>query len=398
VPYRYSGGIPAPTRRLSRLGAPLAVAAVVALLALGYWAAGMPLAGRMGLSRALAANAPYQLATRITQTQGFVKQAAWLDSDYFLSLLISPEGAAVWRTSYSTLERDKFISSSFIDEHICPARYATRLDWTLSPGKRYMFFSWFTDDGQRQWVLLDISAAPQFKLRKFEPPAGMQISRVLFSPDDRYAVFVHDALKEGSSASLLVMDLAAGQEYWRIDSQQLGFVSELWWGGAIFDAPRFHATASLFNGQFSTAPVEISGDLTARSLAQDSSAPGLLFGAEALWGSVSCRSGGEGRDGPFYISVNIPGKLDGQQIGLTAQPVSVLLLPEPGLLLIANTADFVTNQLWLIDVLTAEKYEIDEDCAGYSVSADGKLLVRSGSSNELRVYEPLSRESRPPAD
>lgn len=334
---------------------------------------------------------PYQLAARINLTQGFVKQSAWLDNDKFLTLLLSPDGAAVWRTSYSTLERDKFISSSFLEQYVCSPELSTRLEWTLSPSKHYLFFSWFTDDGARQWTLIDISAAPEFKIKKFTPPPGMQIARILFSPDDRYAVLVHDSFKQGSDVSLLAMDLQQGVECWRASAVQAGFIGELWWGGAIYDSPRFNFMASLYEGRSLAHPMQLTCDLKQATLTLDEGQAGLLFGAEALWGRVGCFTKGESREGPFYIAVTIPGQPKAMQVPLSAHPVAVTLMPEPGMVLISNTSDFVTNQLWLIDALAGDKFLIDSDCAGLSVASDGKLLVRSRTNNELRIYERVAK-------
>lgn len=371
----------------------LVAGGVLALLLGAYGIAGMTQSQRSpGWASAFqldtqAAAQPYQLAARINLTQGFVKQAAWLDSDHFLTLLLSPDGAAVWRTSYSTLERDKFISSAFLEQYVCSAELTSRLDWTISPSKHFIFFNWFTNDGARQWTLIDISAAPDFKIKKFTPPEGMQIAKALFSPDDRYAVFVHDSFKQGSAVSLLAMDLQSGVECWRATTAQINFVGEMWWGAAVYDAPRFSLTAALFNEQSLEPPAVVHCDLLKQVLTLDQSQTGLTLGAEALWGKVACIDKGQGSENQHSIQASIPGQADNLQVPLSANPVALTLLPEPGLLLINNTDDFVTNQLWLVNVLAGDKYMLDADCAGYSIAADGKLLVRSRTNNELRIYE-----------
>ena len=327
------------------------------------------------------------LSARVNLSHGLVQRAAWVDNDHFLTLVVSPGGAAVWRTSFTTLSREKFLSSQFIEEYLCGAELAPRLSWTLSPAKRYLFFSWFLDDGSRKWALLDISDPPRFKLKKFAPPPGMQIERVLFSPDDRYAAFIHDSFREGSEVSVLILDLEQGTEHWRIDSHKLSFVNHLWWSGAIFDSPRFFATASLFDGQFLERPGVAHFDLTTKQIEFPPVRAGLLFGAETIWGKTEVYQNDSSLEHPYYLLATIPGYTTDAQIPLSSKPLSISALPEPGLVLLKNTSTGVTDALWLVDIISGDKHLVDSDCAEFSLTANGQLLVQAKMSNELRIYE-----------
>jgi hypothetical protein len=215
----------------------------------------------------------------------------------------------------------------------------------------------------------------------------MQIAKILFSPDDRYAILVHDSYNQGCEYSILALDLETGTEHWRISAQELSFVSNLWWGGAIFDAPRFNAVASLHNGEFLDQPGIARCDLTGRTIDFAPENAGLILGSEALWGSVECYAAEAGADAPYYLRAAISGQGGDRTILLSDNPVTLTAMPNPGLVLLVNTTDWVTRQLWLVNVLAGDKLLIDSDCAGFSLAADGKLLVRAGGKNELRVYE-----------
>ena len=170
----------------------------------------------------------YKIVARINLTHGVVAGADWLDNDRYLTLMITPEGAEVFRHSYEHSTRELFISSDFMQRYACSAEATGNLRWHLSPGKRYLYFSWFLSDGARHWALLDIADAPSFKLKRFTPPTGMRIHQSLFSPDDRYAVFVHDSFQGESDVSVLVLDLAAGTEAWRLTTFQIDSIQDLW--------------------------------------------------------------------------------------------------------------------------------------------------------------------------
>jgi hypothetical protein len=331
----------------------------------------------------------YELAARVNLPHGFIREAAWLDNDNYLALMLSPDGAAVWRIGYSTPDRQKFMSSTFIEENICPAGIASRLTWTVSPGRKYVCFLWFLDDGSRKCALIDISHAPEFRIKHFTPPAGMQVAKALFSPDDRYIVLAHDAFHEGCEVSLLVLDLEQGAEVWRISTHELSFISELWWGGAILDEPRFSAAAGLSDGQFHERPGQAVCDIRAHQLTYTSAPDGLLGGAESLWGQVACYSAAPGAATAFYMRPTVPGHPELTEIPLSAKPVQVEMTPVPGLVLLSNTLDYITNELWTVNVLTGGKSLVDEDCASFSLASDNKLLVRSQTKSELRIYELL---------
>ncbi len=356
------------------------------------------LADGMEFSAALqtpAAGPRYELAARVSLPHGFIKEAAWLDASNYIALVLSPDGAAVWKLGYSAPSRLKFMSSSFLEERICPAQLAPRLSWVVSPTKRYICFMWFKDDGAREWALVDISGAPEFKLKRFTPPAGMQVARALFSPDDRYLVLVHDGLREGSAASVVTLDLDQGLEVWRIGTHELNFITELWWGGAVYDAPKFCAVASLSDGQFHEDPGLAVCDIKTQQLEYTPGQQSLLLGADALWGKVVCYATAQQSPMPFFLEATIPGERPHGSIPLSARPVQLQMLPAPGLVLINNTVDYVTNQLWLLDVLSGDKHPVDEDCAAFSLAADNKLLVRGQAKSELRVYELIQPGAEP---
>ena len=92
----------------------------------------------------------------------------------------------------------------------------------------------------------------------------------------------------------------------------------------------------------------------------------------------------------FVLAGSIPGHNGEKRVELSSRPVSLHLLPDPGLVLISNNPDGGADQLWLVNLLSGEKAEVDRDCAEFSVASDGKLLVRAQAANEVRVYELVS--------
>jgi len=334
----------------------------------------------------------FVLEERIYPNKGAIAQVAWLDNDNYLTLALAPAGAEIYQHSYPTTTLPQvFMSADFMRNYICDPELAGRLNWRLSPRKNYLFFNWFTDDGNHQWRLFDISAAPRFQLKNFEPPAGMSIANVLFSPDDRYAVFIHDSMRGESDVSVLVLDLETGSELWRLSTQQVNFISDLWWGGAIYDAPRFYAAAKLHDGQFEPHNGLAAFDLTSQTLEFTPQAQGVVCGDQTLWGKLVCYATDEPQT-PFVLDAEIPGQERRRQIPLSAQPIRLEALPAPGFVLLSNTEDRITNQLWLIDVFSGEKDLVDEDCAGFALSPSGKLLVWARTRIELRVYAPVAGE------
>lgn len=358
---------------------------VLCLLAL--WLACLPLRAE--------AKPGYALEERIYPSNGAIAQVAWLDNSHYLTLALTPGGTEVYRHTYPTTALpEPFMSAGFFSRHVCRPDLAGRIQWRLSPQKKYLFFGWFDDNGGRQWTLFEISDVPNFKLKRFQPPAGMNIFDVLFSPDDRYAVFIHDSMHGESDVSVLALDLSAGTEAWRLSTQQVNFISDLWWGGAVYNAPRFYAAAKLHDGQFEARHGLVSFDLAANTWQFTSNELDLVRGAEALWGKLTCYAV-DAQQAQYVLQVAIPGQELPREIPLTAHPVDLVALPQPGLVLINNTSDYITNQLWLIDVFSGDKYLIDPDCAGFSLAPDGKLLVRARTRIELRVYAPLAEDSEP---
>lgn len=329
----------------------------------------------------------FTLIASVRMSRGYISQAAWLDDEHLLTLVISPDAVEVWRTNIDTLNRDRFISSGLITGHICPLAQASRLSWTLSPQRRYIFFKWFTDDGNRQWALLDISGAPKFRLKTFAAPAGMQITRVLFSSDDRYAVFIDDSFIEGSSVSVLVMDLEQGTEVWRIPSQQLGFVNSEWWRGDM--APgTLQFAASLYDGDFYPTASVATASIFDKSLEYNDQPSDLITGTGADWGWAACSKLDGSPDSGYFLEIHQDAG-SASRIDLDLRPIQLRALKSPGSVLLVNSADLVTSKLWLVKAQDTEAPElVDADCREVSIAPGGGLLVLSGNANEIRIYQP----------
>jgi hypothetical protein len=88
----------------------------------------------------------------------------------------------------------------------------------------------------------------------------------------------------------------------------------------------------------------------------------------------------------YGLQAAVPGYQQLVPLPLSTLPLRIQCLATPGLVLINNTADYTTYELWLVNVLDGSKTLIDGDCGGFDVTADNRLLVRSKSSNEIRVY------------
>jgi hypothetical protein len=328
----------------------------------------------------------FEQAARITMNQGLIREVAWLSDDSFIALVMRPDGAQVLQFDYDTLRREKFISAEFIAKHLTAAADTDRLSWTISPARKYLFFNWYLDNGTRQWKLVDISSPPDFRIRSFSPPEGMQIDRALFSPDDRYLALFHDSNLEGSPVSILVLDLNSGKEVWRVDSSELGFVKDAWWDGAVFDSPKFQATAMVHNGQFLQRAGLASLALQGRNLKFSENVDGVVSGATGLWGQALAMQSTAGAQSPYFLLVSKPGGRE--TLPLTSVPDDIQLLSDTGLVLLAN-ADRKNNvaELWLINANDRTKFLVDGDAAGFSLSTGGRLLVRGEQSNELRIYD-----------
>jgi WD40 repeat protein len=329
----------------------------------------------------------YDLVASVTMSRGYISQAGWLDDQNLLTLVITPESVEVWQTNIDTLDRDRFISSSLITGNICPLSLASRLSWTISPGRNYIFFKWFGDDGARHWALLDIADAPRFRLKQFAAPAGMQISRVLFSADDRLAVLIDDSFIEGSSVSVLVMDLEAGREIWRIPSQQLSFIADEWWRSD--SGPGVLALgASLYDGEFYPTASIATADIARQTIEYTPDPHQLITATGASWGWAACSQLDGRPDAGYYLEVHEDGATS-SRLELDLRPINLLALDTPGCVLLVNSADLVTSKLWLVssaDML--EPVPLDADCRDLALSPGGRLLVLSGATNEIRIYEP----------
>jgi len=363
--------------------------ALAAILIFGC--TGLPTLQRPALAQdtatAVGATPSFALLASVRMSRGYISQAAWLDDTSLLSLVISPSAVEVWRTDIDTLTRERFISNSLITGHICPLELASRLSWTLSPRRNYIFFKWFTADANRQWALLDISGAPKFRLKTFSAPPGMQIARVLFSSDDRYAVFVDDSFIEGSSVSVLVMDLQAGTEIWRVSSENLSFVVSEWWREDM--APgTLQLAASLYNGEFYPAASIATASIFAGGLEFSPQPADLITGAGADWGWAACSKLDGSPDTGYFLEIHETGG-NASRIELDLRPIELLALKSPGSVLLVNSADLVTSKLWLVHAESNGAPElVDADCREISVAPGGNLLVLSGGSNEIRIYQP----------
>jgi hypothetical protein len=328
----------------------------------------------------------FEQAARITMNQGLIREVAWLSDTSFITLVMRPDGAQVLQFDYDTLRREKFISADFIAKHLTAAADTDRLSWTISPARKYLFFNWYLDNGQRLWKLVDISEPPNFRLRSFSPPDGMQIERALFSPDDRYLALFHDSNIEGSPVSILVLDLNSGKEVWRVDSSEVGFVKDAWWDGAVFDSPKFQATVMVHNGQFLQRAGLATLQLQGKNLRFSENVDGVVTGATGLWGQALAMQSNAGAQSPYFLLVSMPGNRE--TIPLTSVPDDLQLLSDTGLVLLSNV-DRKNNvgELWLINATKRTKYLVDGDAAGFSLSGSGRLLVRGEQSNELRIYD-----------
>jgi hypothetical protein len=217
----------------------------------------------------------------------------------------------------------------------------------------------------------------------------MAIASVLFSNDDRYGIFAHDPSIEGSDVSLLVFDLRSGEEVWRIAGSELSFVQGMWWSGAITGAPRFFCTAKLYQGQFQDSPGLAVCNAKDKTVSFTSDTGGLLFGSEAIWGKVEAHRSTGGASA-YFLRSQIAGQGALADIPLSNEPLNVRLLAAPGAGLLSNKGETDSSQLWLVNLFSGEKTLVDKDCADFSTSPDGTLLVRARQENELRVYDYIS--------
>lgn len=336
-----------------------------------------------------APTAAYQRTASLTLPAGVVRDAVWLDGTRLLVLQQQVDGANIISVDYAKLTQQPFISSSFMAANICPASAASKLSWLVGPRRKHIFFTWTEHDVDR-WALLDISTAPQFKLKRMQIPDGMQVVRALFSPDERFIALVHDGAQADSDCSVLVVDLATGSEVWRIDTHALNFVDDLWWAGAVYDSPRFYASAKLHDGVFHDNPGLAQFDINKQQLTFNApaAAGSLLLGSSALWGRVDAYATPSfGGKQSYRLQAVIPGQKNLKPLTLSAPPLHLQCLSVPGLALVSNTADYTTYELWLINLLTGDKQRVDGDCGSYDAAPDNRLLVRSHDNNAVRIYE-----------
>jgi hypothetical protein len=339
-----------------------------------------------------AATYVYELDASLGLKNGLVSDAAWFDADTILTLEISPDGAQVAKTSVSTPRREIFLTREFIAAHICPPECGTRLTMQLSPTRGHVSFRWSDAEGRPGWALLDISGAPQMRLRRIPLPGGMQVGGVLFSPDERYLVLTQDSAQEGSALALLALDLREGEEIWRVEAAKFGFVRQLWWAGGALGGARFKMTASLYEGRFQDSPGLVEADLRKRTLSFTSDTGGLLAGGEAIWGRAEAHRG-TGGNAEYFLRPYVAGQDKLADIPLSREPGRLILLAQPGMALLSNSGGDNENELWLIDLFSGTKTQVDGDCDGFDVLSSGSLLVRARKENLLRLYS-LRREGK----
>ncbi len=328
----------------------------------------------------------FRLMERISFPGELIRNAVWLDDGHYLCLTVSPDGARVWMVDYETGERSLFISASFFGEHIAAFPECLNLAWSLSRSRQYMFLHWPDSAGQNQWRLLDISDPPFFVSKTFDPPGGMNIHDILFSHDDRYAVFSNDSYAQGSAVSMLVLDLENGSETWRISTHDLSFVRRIWWDDFAPEA-RCYAAVELQQGEFQDLPGLAVLDIGKQTLSFDSARVGMLMGDSAEWGMVSCFMSADQPDVPYFIRADIPGHGDNMQVPLSDAPLDLVCLDEPGLILLRNTLNYSISQLWLIDMLQGDKLLVSGDSEHFETGPAGRLLIVPRGSNELHVMQ-----------
>jgi hypothetical protein len=329
----------------------------------------------------------YELGSHYTAPHTAIMDAAWVSDTQFLMLLALPDSTEVRLVDTTTRESHQFMSASFIARYICDNEYAGRLRFKVSPRGNYLFFTWYDTAGIYQWKLVDISDAPDYRLKSFTPPEGMVISRALFSPDDSTVVLVHDAVAGKCATSLLVLDLTAGQELWRVDSGSANFIGRLWWKHAVGTRGEFYATIKLFQGEFQEHAGLALFSIPGRELKYQQTELDVMLGAHPAWGQLTCYAGPYEYVRNYMMDVSIPG-LRTTTMELTSEPKQLHALPQPGLVLMSNTGDWRNSQLWLVDAASGDRWLVDSDCAGFDVAGDGKILVRGHSIMEIRTYTP----------
>jgi dipeptidyl aminopeptidase/acylaminoacyl peptidase len=346
----------------------------------------------MHVSSAMAAHG-YVRTTSLKLPGAIVRDAVWHSGSRLLLLQQGLDGASVLSLDYGSMAQSQFISSSFMASHVCPPAAVSSLRWTVSPRRRYLIFHW-QDGDSRRWALLDVSQAPSFRLKRVNTPPGMQVESALFSPDERWLVLSHDAAQQGSTTALLVLDLEKGGEALRVETSSINFIGHSWWAGAVLDSPRFYAAARLYNGQFFDTPGLAQIDINSRQLrfVHPGTKADLLLGSSALWGRVDAfADNSKGAAASYGLQASVPGYNALKPVPLSTLPLRLQCLSTPGLVLINNTADYQTYELWLVNVLDGSKTLVDGDCASFDLAPDNRLLVRSKTSNNLRVYQ-LSSE------
>ncbi|MEZ5338617.1 MAG: hypothetical protein R3F46_10155 [bacterium] len=328
----------------------------------------------------------FRLMERHSFPGELLRSAAWQDPSHFLCLTAGPEGARVWSVDYESGERSMFISPPFFNEHIAGFPDCMNLSWSLSPSLHYMFLHWQDSSGEARWRLLDISDPPFYISKSFDPPGGMRIHDILFSDDDRFAVFSNDAWSEGSEISLLVLDLQNGSEAWRLSTHDLSFLRRIWWAGET-GSQVCMASAELRNGEFRETPELAIIDVQQQQLSFDDERRGLLMTDNADWGSVACLMSPERPEAPFYIRADTRDFGTNLQVPLSDEPLDLICLSEPGLILLRNTVNHSVSQLWLINLHSGDKHLVSSDCSYFEVDRQGKLLVVPRGSNELHVLQ-----------
>jgi hypothetical protein len=314
---------------------------------------------------------------------GLIRSAVWLDKNRLLALEQREAGAAISVYDCSTRQVTPFMSEAFMSRNVCPGRCAGSLEWVVSPQRKYICFLWNSGAG-RDFALVDISQSPKFKLKRITTPPKMQVQHALFSTDEHYFVLVHDAARASCPTTVLVMDLWNGEEAWRVDSHAGSFIDRVWWGAGQ-DAPRFFGTVKLYQGEFFDRAGLGIFDLRQHQLSfVRPSRNDLLMGDSAAWGSVNLYATSAAK-ASYSLQASLPGTPPLSGLPLTSKPLEVRCLSTPGLVLVSNTTDYDTYELWLVNVLDGTKSLVSDDCAGFDLAPDNRLLLQSRHDLELRI-------------
>lgn len=382
-----------PFRSYSRRLAPLLLLAAVVLLAL-LLPHGLPLLAAAGKSQPVIETPPpgelhFAGLGSCSPSAGVVHDAAFLDEQTLLLLVLGPDGARVQQTSIPPTEPVDLLSPETVAQ-LCPVQYHDQLHLVAGAGGQWLALQW-TQAGVGRMSLLGRAADGTYQPHSLTLPEGFAPARLFFSPGGRYLVLCHDALQQGSPASVLVYDVLTDKEYWRVDTQDLNFISLAWWGAGA-DSERFFLAATVHSGQFVDQPGIADFNLADHTWSFSQQGESLLLASDAAWGRAGAYRAVPGARAPYYLKYTPRGgelKLQPEQFPLNSEPVGLLALPDSAYVLLTNRNDLLSNQLWQVNLASGKRYMVDADCESCSLSAGGLLLVRGGEANSVRVYRLL---------